>query len=401
MRQRSNAKDHVPLSSETKHTNNDDTNGLYRKRLRSWKRPSTRFKSNHVPVTSSIINNDVRPPYRSTIYTYPIKPTDDHSNILSRTVLSESLTTESAFYCPSISYSSIQTTGDLNNNHVTTLNIEKKKREYSTLSCESLSSQFSQIKTFDILPDPNNEKHINTNQSSINNLQLTHYQRPAKRARLSIDDSIISNHRSLNSPIFIDDDTIDINQLDQQESLSLSVNNDMLINNTNSMETAVQMVQPIVDIIFNAFEDQLKNVQTKTIESSLSNYSSLSSLRKFSLHQLDPSIMIPHIPLKLSNRPIILHAINFNIQLTTKQTTINQQRSIEQCTTNTILNESHDLKMISLTELKKKLISYILSNDLITNHRPKDNCQKKRHKLKRIVQLAAFGVSVLCGYLLL
>ncbi|CAF3617696.1 unnamed protein product [Rotaria sp. Silwood1] len=402
MRRRSNTKNHVSVSSKTNYTNDDNTNGLYRKRLRSWKRTSTRLNPNHLSVTSSVINNDVRPLYRSTIYTYPINPNDDHSNILSRTVLSESLTTESAFYCPSISYTSIQTTGDLNNNHVTTLNIQKKKRKYSTLSCESLSSQFSQIETYDMLPDPNNDKHINTNQSSINNLQLTHYQSPTKRSRLSIDDSIITNHHSLNAPIYIDDDhTIDINQLDQQEPLSLSMNNDMLINNTNSMETAVKMVQPIVDIIFNAFEDQLKNVQTKTIESSFSNCSSLSSLGKSLPHQLYPSIMIPYFPLKLSNRPIILHAVNFNIQLTTKQSTINQQSSIEQSTTNTILHENHHLQSISLTEVKQKLISYILSNNSITNHKTNDNYQKKRQKLKRIVQLAVFGVSVLCGYLLL
>ncbi|CAF0881684.1 unnamed protein product [Rotaria sordida] len=393
MRRRPNNKDQISLSSKTNYINENNTNNLYQKRLRSWNRTLTRLKSNHTSVTSLIMNNDVRPPYKSTIYTYPINITNNRSNILSHTVLSESLTTESAFYCPSISYTSIQTIGDLNNNHVTTLNIQNKKRQHSTLSCENLSSQLSQIKTFDMLPDPNYEKHININQSSINNnLQLTHYQSPTKRSRLSIDDSIITNHHSLNSPIFIDDDsTIDINQqLDQQESLSLSMNNDMLITNSNSMETAVKMIQPIVDIIFNAFEDQLKNIQTKTIESSISNYSSISSLEKISPHHFYPSIMIPHVSLKLSNRPIILHAVNINIQLTTKQ-----------YTTNTIVNENHHLQSISLTELKQKLISYILSNNLISNHKTNNNYQRKRLKLKRILQLAVFGVSVLCGYLLL
>ncbi|CAF4616126.1 unnamed protein product, partial [Rotaria magnacalcarata] len=56
----------------------------------------------------------------------------------------------------------MKTIGDLNNNQVTTLKVQNQKRKNSTLSCESLSSQLSQIKTCDMLPDPNDEKLTNT-----------------------------------------------------------------------------------------------------------------------------------------------------------------------------------------------------------------------------------------------
>ncbi|CAF3589033.1 unnamed protein product [Rotaria socialis] len=397
MKRRSNDKDYITLSSSINHINNDNTNNIYQKRLRSWKRKLTPSKHNRTCCESPIVNEEVEPFYRSTIYTYPINLKYDQANTVSHTVLSESVTTESAFYSPSISYTSMKTNGDLNNNQVTTLNVQNQKRKNSTLSCESLSSQLSQIKTFDMLPDPNDEKLTNTKQSSLNNLQLTHYQGPTKRTRVSTDDdSIITNHRSLNSPILIDDDTIDINQLDEQEPLSSSTNNDRLTsNNLNSMETAVKMVQPIVNIIFDAFEDQLKNVQTKTIEASFPNSSPISSFRTISPHQIYSPMMMPSYPLRSSARPIILHAVNFNIQLTTKQS-INNSTS-----TNIILNNNQNLQSVTLTELKQKLISYMLTNTFITNHITNDTYPKQRLKLKRIAQLAVVGVSVLCGYLLL
>jgi hypothetical protein len=190
---------------------------------------------------------------------------------------------------------------------------------------------------------------------------------------------VIINHHSLNSALLIDSDTIDINQLDQQDPLSSSMNNESLINNSTSMVNAVKMVQPIVDIIFNAFEDQLK-----TIQSSLSNDS------KTSTEQLHPPMMIPYFPLIPPAHPIVLHAVNFNIQLTAKQ------HSTEQYLANTTLKENNHLQSMALTECKRKVVSCVLSNNLIT-----DSNQRKRRKLKRIIQLAAIGVSVLCGYLLL
>jgi hypothetical protein len=168
MGRKSNTKDHLCLTDETNQTNNNDNNDLYRKRLRSWNQTSTQLKSNHT------INDEVAPFHRSTIYTYPINLNHDRQSTLSNTILSESLTTESAFYCPSISYTSIQTTGDINNNQVTTSNLENRKRKNNSLSLsESLSSQCSQIKTLEILTNTNDEKNISTNRSSSNNLQLT------------------------------------------------------------------------------------------------------------------------------------------------------------------------------------------------------------------------------------
>lgn len=192
------------------------------------------------------------------------------------------------------------------------------------------------------------------------------HQNPTKRSRLTTDD------------------TIDINQLDPQEPLLSSLNNESLINNSNSMEAAVKMVQPIVDIIFNAFEDQLKHVQTKTIQPSISNVSPM---------------MIPYFSSTSPVRPIVLHAVNFNIQLTSKQPSINPLTT--QNLTNVRLTEHDHLPLTSLIELKEKVVSYILSNNCITDHQTNDDHHGKRRKLKRIIQFAVVGVSVLCGYFLL
>jgi len=190
----------------------------------------------------------------------------------------------------------------------------------------------------------------------------------------------------------MDDDTIDINQLDPQEPLLSSLNNESLINNSNSMEAAVKMVQPIVDIIFNAFEDQLKHVQTKTIQPSFSNVSSISP-------QIYSPMMIPYFSSTSPARPIVLHAVNFNIQLTAKQPTINSLTT--QNSPNVRLAEHDHLQLTSLTELKEKVVSYILSNNFITDHQTNDDHHGKSLQLKRIVQLAVVAVSVLCGYFLL
>lgn len=167
MGRKSKAKDLICSPSDTDYKNNDKTKDLYRNRLRSSKQTSTSLKSKH------LINDHDKLFHKSTMYTYPIKLTNEHRSHLSNTICSESLTTESAFYGQSISNTSIQTAGDLNNNHVTTLNIENRKRKNSTSSYESLSSEFSQMKTNDILFNPYDTKNIKTKQSSMNNLQLT------------------------------------------------------------------------------------------------------------------------------------------------------------------------------------------------------------------------------------
>jgi hypothetical protein len=157
------------------------------------------------------------------------------------------------------------------------------------------------------------------------------------------------------------------------------------MNNSNSIETAMKMIQPIVDIIFNAFEGQLRNAQTKSNQS---------------LSHLTP-VMIPCFPLTSSVHPIALHAVNFNIQLATKQQTMS---SIEKSTISELYltNENHNSSSVLFTEFKQKVISLILSNDLTTDYETHGGVQrKKRHQLKRITQLVVFGVSVLCGYLLL
>ena len=131
------------------------------------------------------------------------------------------------------------------------------------------------------------------------------------------------------------------------------MNNESFINNSTSIEAAVKMVQPIVEIIFNAFEDQFKHVQTKSITSPFCS----------------PLIM-PSLPLSSPARPIVLHAVNFNIQLSKKKSDSNVQQ---------------------FTDLQEKLLSHLLSNSFISEHRERGN-------IRRIVQLAVVGLSVLCGY---
>ena len=220
---------------------------------------------------------------------------------------------------------------------------------------------------------------------------------------MSFDDSIVTNHCPLDSPILLDENIIDINQADQQETFSSSMNHEFVVNDYSSMDIAVKMVQPIVDIIFNAFDDQLKTAREKTIQSSTSHHSSTSPLRKITPYQLYPPFMFPYLPFTKSSRPIILHAVDFNIPLTTKTSTIpsrEKQNPIEQYTTNKY-NDNYDLSTSSLAELKQKIISCILPNNIITDHKTNYSYQRKRHKLKRMVQLVVFGVSVLCGYFLL
>ena len=164
MRRKPNTQEQVPVSTET---NQLDTNELYRKRLRSWKQRPPQLQSNQ------IINDEVTPLQRSTMYTYPIKLTNDHQSIMSTTVRSQSSINESVFYCPSISYTSMQTTGDLNNNHVTTLNMENKKRKNYAISYESLSSQLPGTKIPEAGSLMDELNNISTKRSSMSNLQLT------------------------------------------------------------------------------------------------------------------------------------------------------------------------------------------------------------------------------------
>lgn len=160
MRRRSNSKSHMT----------DDNNNFYRKRLRSWRQTSTTKPDDNINNKThaySTVNDEIEPIYRSTIYTYPINLKDSNPHTSSsRTILSES-----AFYCPSISHpshTSIAKFGDLNNNHVITMNTQKRKDQ--TTSCESLTSQCSQLQTFDTILNTNDKKLINPQKSLNSNL---------------------------------------------------------------------------------------------------------------------------------------------------------------------------------------------------------------------------------------
>ena len=145
----------------------------------------------------------------------------------------------------------------------------------------------------------------------------------------------------------MDSDTIDINQLDSPEVVS-----------SPTMEVAVKMVQPIVDIIFNAFEDQLKTVTTNCL--------------------LSPSQTQYSPPFISSTHPVVLHAINFNVQLTTKQNSSKPNPS-------KILSNENDHSSGSESILAQA----------------NDHSQRRKRKLKRLAQLAIFSVSVFCSYLLM
>ena len=150
------------------------------------------------------------------------------------------------------------------------------------------------------------------------------------------------------------------------------------------MEAAVKMVQPIVDIIFHAFEDQLKHVQTKSIQPP----ASLSDTSPIAAPFCSPLIM-PYFPLSSPPppRPIVLHAVNFNIQLSRKQSESNAQH----LTNENSLEKDNSL----LTDVQERFASYILSNHFL------DGNHQGRQHFKRIAQLAVVGLSALCGYWLL
>lgn len=154
MGRKSNAKDRPPSEQSIK--TSDDT---YRKRLRSWKQPRTQLKSKQIPIVSPD-NEDLSVPlHKSTIYTYPMKLNPNPYSVPpdTNTRQKESCATGSVFYCPSISDTSVQSITDLNNNHITTLNVDKRKKKQQTSSCESLSGRSSPIKTPVLFPSANDE----------------------------------------------------------------------------------------------------------------------------------------------------------------------------------------------------------------------------------------------------
>ena len=147
--------------------NNNDSDNPYRKRLRSWKQPSTEEKY------GSPTNDKILPSHRSTIYRYPIPLNQDHQSIPSSAILSESLTVKSAFYRPSPSSTSIQTINDVNNNHVPTRNPDNRKRKTDSLSNESLSSQASRIATLETVSDLIDRENIRIKRTSDSHVHIT------------------------------------------------------------------------------------------------------------------------------------------------------------------------------------------------------------------------------------
>lgn len=189
----------------------------------------------------------------------------------------------------------------------------------------------------------------------------------------------------------IDNHTIDINQVDEQKLVESSTPTSSLVNQSNSMDAAVKMIQPVVDIIFSAFEDQLKSIQP-----TLSNLKTQPST-------LPSPMMVPYYPITTPTRPVVLHTINFNIQLSGRNSTMKpaEEQIFDEFPTHDRLNEQEHLQLMSLNRLKRKVISYLKPNSFVTDHQGNYNDIEKHDQLQRIAQLAVVGASVLWSYFFL
>jgi hypothetical protein len=154
----------------------------------------------------------------------------------------------------------------------------------------------------------------------------------------------------------------------------------------DSMANAVKMVQPIVDIIFNAFEDQLKTTekQQQLVQSIVSYAPPYSSM------------VYPCYPSRTSIQPITLHSVHFNIQLTSgRQPTAmsygdREMTDNQSSLPNVATRKSDQSLSLSFNDLKQKLISKIVSNT--------SQIETDEYQFKRMLQLAIVGMSALCGY---
>ena len=206
---------------------------------------------------------------------------------------------------------------------------------------------------------------------------------PTKRSRLSIDQCFPAEDASRASAMLLDPCTIDINENTEPTSYSPTTH--------DSMANAVKMVQPIVDIIFNAFEDQLKTTEKQQLLQSMGSYSP----RVTGIPSVAPcSIYPPTVyPCCSSIQPVILHSVHFTIQLTSeRQPTIVRHREItDQSSLPNVAarNSDHSLSL-SFTDLKQRLMSKIIAN--------KSETETDEHQFKRMMQLAVVGMSALCGY---
>jgi hypothetical protein len=157
MRRKSNAADEPSLpSSDAPLTNDACSNNRYRKRLRSWKQCSSRPEPTPPSSNAStMLDSSTNSRRKSTIYTYPIDMNELSPQRQSSTLLSRSLTSESAFFSPSVPCQYIPSGNYLNNNYVPA---QSKRRMSVASSCESLLSRLSPIHTSEL--DQNQQRLI-------------------------------------------------------------------------------------------------------------------------------------------------------------------------------------------------------------------------------------------------
>ena len=346
MEPKSSKKDSLSYSRKSYSIPSQGTNNLYRKRLRSWKRSPT-------PIPSALTDSETISTQKSTIYTFPLRPNGtDQQSENSNAVLTESFTSEqTAFYASTIPHPSGRLGDDLNNNHMASFNEVDTKRETKRKIGRSNSTESSASQSLEIITHPISNESLqlicefdsSNCETNVSNT-LADPRAPVKRSRIS-------------SSVESDPCTIDINQCDLEESSSFSLEEKLPLNNSTAIVNAVKIVQPIVDIIFNAFENQLKGNEIRTLQPAIS-------------YPIYSPLMMSCAPARSLARPITLHAVHFNIQLTTEQPS---KPSIVDVTSSSPPSTSDPP-----TTTEETLIS--------------------GHRLKQMIQLALVGVSVLCGY---
>lgn len=205
----------------------------------------------------------------------------------------------------------------------------------------------------------------------------------SKRSRLSNEHFSHFDHRSNPSNSDLDSCTIDINQSKQQ----LTVRSARV--HSSSMEKAVKMVQPIVDIIFNAVEDQLKTNALK-LRNTVDPQTTLVP------YSPPTSITLPFCSSRAPPRPVTLHSVHFNVQLNPEQT---QQNIFEVDKTNDSYSTSTEHSVaVCFSELKQKLVESFLVrtqfDDWLSFSRELNNSPL----FQRLLQWIIISLSVLCGY---
>lgn len=160
MEHKSNKKDYLSFSRKSYSIPSQGTNNVYRKRLRSWKPDPIPSKSSSTSIPSTMIDANTISTRKSTIYTFPLRPnTSQSQSQTTNTILSETLTNQSAFYASTVPHPSIRLGDDLNNNHVNTFNdietqMKNKRKTFRSASIESLTSRSSKSSSMEIITEP-------------------------------------------------------------------------------------------------------------------------------------------------------------------------------------------------------------------------------------------------------